>query len=536
MTSAELEEFLGELNTNDIVKGLYRRYGIWFGWAAMATITLANVATLMASTIINVAIPDIMGTFGIGQDKAQWLATSFLAASTVTMLLNSWLIRSLGPRYTVLMAMSLFISGSLLGGVSPNTDLLTVARIMQGAATGIVTPMGMSLVFMLFPSGRQGLVLGVTSIGIVLAPALGPALGGHLIDALNWRYVYFMGVPFSLLVIPMAIFFMPGRDPNLSRTRLDWQGLLLISIGISALLIALSNGQREGWDSNFVLSWFAIALVAILGFVFWEIHTAQPLLELRVLSFYKFSVICALSFVFGMGLYGSTYLLPLFLQIGQNLSATESGLMMLPAALVMGSMFPVSGRLADRVDQRLLLGAGFILLAYSSLLMVQADSYTSWWTLAWWLMIGRFGIGIMAPTLNLSAIQGLPVEYIQQGAGVTNFIRQLGGAFGVNLLSVLLDYRTNFHRDALMATQSWEHSDTFNMVIELQKEMVGAGLTFWEQQSVAYGTIGQIVQRQSFIYGFQDCLLVLCCIFLSTLIPLSLLRRRHMRTPRLQTV
>jgi len=532
LTSASLELFLDELKPSDVVKGLYRRYGLWLGWAAMATITLANVATLLASTIINVAIPEIMGTFGIGQDKAQWLATAFLASSTVTMLMNSWLIQSLGPRYTVVMAMLLFMGGSVLGGVSPNTELLTVARILQGSATGIITPMSMSMVFVLFPQGRQGMVIGVTSIGIVLAPAIGPALGGFLIDAFSWRYTYLLGVPFSILVVPMALLFLPNRDPNLAKTQLDWRGLVMVSLAISSLLIALSNGQREGWDSNFVLGWFATALVSGTGFVFWERHTPLPLLDLRVMGYYKFTLICVLSFVFGAGLYGSTYLLPLFLQVGQHLTATDSGLMMLPAALAMGVMFPISGRLSDRIDQRLLLGSGFLLLAFSSLLMMQADTGTAWWTLAWWLVIGRLGIGIMAPTLNLAAIQGLPIHLLQQGAGVTNFIRQMGGAFGVNLLSVLLDYRTTFHRDALLATQSWDHSDTFNTMMEIERQLVPAGLTFWENRYTAYGLIGQIVQHQSFVFAFQDCMLVLCAVFLATIVPLSMLRRRHMRTPR----
>jgi MFS family permease len=172
-TDPRVEAFLQELNCGEQIRILYRRYGLWFGWAAMFTIVLANVAALITGTIINVAIPDIMGTFGIGQDKAQWLATSFLASSTVTMLLNSWLIHTLGVRFTVIAAMTTFMAGSVLGGISPTMDLLIAARILQGAATGVITPMGMSMVFQLFPAGRQGLVLGVTSIGIVLAPAVG---------------------------------------------------------------------------------------------------------------------------------------------------------------------------------------------------------------------------------------------------------------------------------------------------------------------------------------------------------------------------
>ena len=529
MTSAKVEALLGQLNCGEQIKILYRRYGLWYGWAAMFTIVLANVAALMTGTIINVAIPDIMGTFGIGQDKAQWLATSFLASSTVTMLLSSWLIQTFGIRNTVIAAMSTFMAGSVLGGISPTTDLLITARILQGAATGVITPLGMSMVFQLFPAGRQGAVMGVTSIGIVLAPALGPVLGGYLIDSLNWRYVYLMGIPVSMIVVPAAAVFLPGRERDAPRLPLDWQGLALVSIAISALLIALSNGQREGWNSNFVLLWFALSAASTAGFILWEKRCQHPLLDLRVFGYYRFLMITILAFIFGAGLYGTTYLVPLFLQIVQNLSATDSGMMMLPAGLVMACIFPFSGRLADRMDQRLLIGGGFFILAVSSMLMVQADPNTSWWTFAWWVIVSRIGIAIMAPVLNLAAIQGLPMQYLQQGAGAMNFIRQLGGAFGVNLLSVALAYRTSFHQDALLATQSYDHSDTFELVAELQRSLTGAGLSFWEQQQVAYGMLGRIIHQQAYVLGFQDGFLFLTVLFLITLIPIAMLRRRHMR-------
>jgi EmrB/QacA subfamily drug resistance transporter len=527
--SERVEAFLEELSCGEQIRILYRRYGLWFGWAAMFTIVLANVAALITGTIINVAIPDIMGTFGIGQDKAQWLATAFLASSTVTMLMNSWLIQTIGVRATVIAAMSIFMAGSVLGGISPNTDLLIVARILQGAATGVITPMSMSMVFQLFPAGRQGTVLGVTSIGIVLAPALGPALGGYLIDTFNWRYVYLMGIPVSLLVVPAAAALLPAREKDAGSQPLDWLGLVLVSVAISALLIALSNGQREGWSSDFVLSWAALSAVSTGCFLLWEKHCPHPLLDLRVFTYYRFTMITVLAFIFGAGLYGTTYLVPLFLQIAQHRTAMDSGLMMVPAGIVMAACFPFSGRLADRMDQRVLIGSGFLILALSSLLMVRDDPNTSWQTFALWVIISRVGIGIMAPVLNLAAIQGLPMQYLQQGAGTMNFIRQLGGAFGVNLLSVALAYRTSFHQDALLATQSFDHSDTFELVAELQRSLAGAGLSFWEEQQVVYGILGRIVHQQAYVLGFQDGFLFLTVVFLVTLVPIGLLRRRHMR-------
>lgn len=535
MSSAnpDIEDYLAQLNTTESVKNLFRRYGQWLGWAALSTITLANIATLVSGTIINVAIPHIMGAFGIGQDKAQWLATAFLAASTVTMLMNAWLIHTLGIRNTVIMAMVLFMVGSVIGGISPNTDLLIVARLLQGSATGIITPMGMSLVFMLFPPARQGTVIGVSAIGIVLAPAIGPLVGGLLIDSFNWRYVYLMGVPVSLLVVPLALVFLPPREPDAPSPPLDWVGLILVTLAISSLLIALSNGQREGWSSDFTLGWLCSAVLAGIGFVRWEMRTDHPLLDLRVFGYYRFTMITLLGFLFGAGLYGSTYLVPLFLQIVQGLNATDAGFALLPAGIVMGIMFPIAGKLGDHYDHRYMIGAGFVILGLSFFLMAGGDRNTSWSTFVIWLMISRLGIGIMAPILNLSALRGLPLQYLQQGAGTANFIRQLGGAFGVNLLSVALTVRTSFHADALVATQSYGHSDTLGMLVEIQRNLggAGAGLTFWEQQYVAYSAMVRLIYQQATEYAFQDGFMILGVVFLATLIPITLLRGKHMRTP-----
>jgi DHA2 family multidrug resistance protein len=526
-----VENYLQEISTTEEIKTLYRRFGKNYGWWAMGTITLANVAALISGTIINVAIPDIMGAFGIGQDKAQWLATAFLAASTVSMLLNSWMIQTYGVRNTVLGAVVVFMVGSIIGSISPDPDFLIAARILQGAGTGVVTPMSMSLVFLLFPRGRQGSVMGITSIGIILAPAVGPALGGILIDSFNWRYTFLMGVPVSLLVLPMAVAFLPGRNPDAPRPPLDVRGLALLSVAIAGLLIALSNGQREGWTSNFVLGWFSASVVGTLLFLWWETHTDHPLLDLRVFTFYRFTMISILGFVFGAGLYGSTYMVPLFLQLVQQLTPTQSGLMMLPAGIAMGLIFPISGRLADRVDQRFLLGTGFVVLAYSSFLMADANVNTSVLTFTIWMVVSRIGIGVIAPTLNLSAIQGLPMEYLQQGAGVMNFIRQLGGALGVNILSVVLEYRTAFHRDAQQSLQTWGHTDSMEMVYELQRELVVTGMSVWDRQYVAFGSLARMAGERAVERSFQEGFLLFVPVFLLTLEPLGLLRSRHMRRP-----
>lgn len=533
--STELESFIDELHAPEATKEQYRIHGRNWGWVVMYTITLANIATLLTGTIINVAIPEVMGAFGIGQDKAQWLATGFLASSTVTMLMNSWLTQNLGLRWTMMMAMTAFMAGSILGGIAPNLDIMIFARILQGAATGVIVPMNMAIVFHLFPTRMQGRAMGITTVAAVLAPSVGPVLGGVLIDTLSWRYVFLLGVPVSIIVLPLTLLYLPPRDESLGYSKLDWTGVILISIAISTMLIAFSNGQSDGWTSNAILSWFATAFISLALFIFWENHTENPLLDLRVFSYYRFTVFSIVAAVTGAGLYGSTYIIPLFLQIAQNMSPTDSGMMLLPAGLVMGALFPFVGMLADRGSHRLLLSIGIVVFAYSNYLMVAADVNTSYWTFCWWMIIGRIGVAFLAPVVNLSSMQALPMEHLQQGAGAVNFLRQLGGAFGVNLLALALVQRTSFHRDALFATQSFDNSDSFALLDSLQQTLASSGLTQWEQQYIAFQTLGKVIYQQAMVLSFQDGFLILGVVFIFTLIPVWMVRSRHFRTPKPNT-
>jgi len=528
MSDPKLEAFLDKLTTTETIKNLYRQHGMAYGWIVMFTISLATVATQITGTIINVAIPEIMGTYGIGQDKGQWLSTAFLASATITMVMTSWATHNFGVRFIMLASMIIYIVGSLLGGVSPNLEVMILARILQGAAAGFVTPMIMSVIFLLFPFQMQGRVMGITMLSVVLAPAVGPALGGILIDTLSWRYVYFVGVPFSLFTLPAALFFLPGNEPDGPRPTLDWQGLLLISICVCSLLLALSDGERYGWNSNYIVTAIGITISSFAMFIYRELHCDHPLLDLRIFGYYRFAIMSIFAAFFGAGMFGSFYIVPLFLQISQHLTPTDAGMIAVPGGLIMAIAFPLSGRIADRYDHRLLFTFGILIFAYSCWLMVSADVNTNFWTFCWWIVISRLGMGLVAPSLNLSAMQALPMEHLQHGAGAINFVRQLGGAFGVNLLSLAITKRTGFHRDNVFATQEFGNSDSVAALEGIQRSITAEGLSTMEQQYIAYRTLAQMIYHQAEVYAFQDGFLALGIMLIVSLIPIWMLRKKHL--------
>jgi EmrB/QacA subfamily drug resistance transporter len=360
----------------DSIEGLFARFGPSYRWLVTATVMMGTIATILTATIINVALPDIMGAFGMGQDKAQLLSTGFLAAMTGTMLLNAWMVDTLGQRATFMLAITIFIAASIMGGLAPAEGVLILARVLQGGAAGILQPLAMQTIFQVFPPEKRGSAMGIYGIGVVLAPALGPTLGGIMVDSFSWRYVFFMAVPFCFIGLFMAAILMPGRATSGPPRKFDWIGFGLMTVFLVTLLNGLSNGQRDGWISDPILRDFAIALVAGIGFIVWELRTSAPMLNLKLFTNRVYAGASVVAFIFGAGIFGSTFLIPLFVQTIQGYTPTRSGLLLMPAGLILALVFPIAGRLTDRTPAYATVMFGLVIFALSSFLMSNVDTNT----------------------------------------------------------------------------------------------------------------------------------------------------------------
>lgn len=501
-------------------RALFRKYGRAYRWLAVVTIMSGSIASLLTSTIINVAIPEVMGTFGMTLDQSQWLSSGFLAAATATMLLSAWAVEAFGTKAIYIAGMTMFMVGSVMGGLSVSADMLIFSRIVQGASTGLIGPIGMIITFQVFPPHRRGRAMGIFAVGTMLAPALGPTVGGMLIDQFSWHYVFFMAVPFGLFALPMGVFFLADREASGERAPFDWIGLFLVVIFISTFMLGFSNGQREGWHSIIILSYFTAAAASAIAFVLWESYTAQPMLNLRVFLNRRFIAAAVVTTVMGAGLYGSTYLVPLFLQTMQGLTPTASGMLMMPAGLFMAFIFLIGGELSDRVNSRVLIMSGLVFFAISSLLLSTVDLNTPYWSLVWWAIIGRIGLGLIFPSLNRTALSVLNFDQLPQGAGALNFLRSLGSAFGVNLIAIELERRTSFFRDTFLTAMGDVDSSAMEETIrQVQLMLTPAGLPYMEQIGVAMGYLSQAVATQAGVMGFRDSFLIIGVLFLACLIP-----------------
>lgn len=516
----------------DSTEVLAERYGPSYRWLVTITGMVGVVAMVLSMTTVNVAVPDVMGAFGIGQDMAQWMSSAFSATMTFGMLLSAWIVGVLGERRTFIIALVVFSGGAVLGGSAPNEDVLIFARVLQGFSSGVGQPLVMAIIFSVFPPERRGMAMGTFGLGVVFAPAIGPTLGGLMIEFFSWRYVFYVALPFCLLAAILGSLFMPTQPLPKTLPRFDWLGFGLVGAALFGIMTGFANGQSEGWSSDTIMLRLVGGTVAAILFVLWELHTDRPLLDVRMFANSQFASAGIVALIFGACMMGSTYLVPVFVQTTQGFTPLVSGLMMMPAGLMLAVIFPVAGRMADVLPPALMIMGGLILFAIGFHFMSLADVNTVFWTLVLVTMISRLGLGFINPSLNASSLKVLPPDKVRQGAGATNFMRQLGGALGTVSFVAVLETRGAFHAEALTATQDYANHATDRLMHQVETLLKTVGLTERLRHYSALDYLGTVVHAQSQTLAFQDTFMVVGGVTLLALLPAYILSRSQRRDMR----
>ena len=442
---------------------LQARFGSRYRWLLLVAVMVGTMASIMSSTIINVAIPDMSQHFALGQGRAQWVTSGFMVAMTVAMLTTPWLLARYGYRRTYVGCMLLLMAGGMAGGLANYFALVLAARVAEGLAAGVVQPIPAIIIMRAFGPHEQGRASGLFGMGVVLAPALGPSIGGLLVDWMGWRSIFFMVVPLCLLALWMAWRYVPdvapgGTQANASGAMLDWRGLLLASFGTLCLLNAMVALHGQGSNPVQAAVLLVAALAALVLFIGWQRRMATtgraPLMNLALFTCRPFAMGSVVAFIYGTALFGSTYLLPVYMQLGLNLSASHAGTVLLPAGLVLAATIAGVGRLADKQPTWLLVSIGLGLLAASFALMLTVTLSSALWLLALWATLGRIGLGFILPSLNLGSLRPLHKDLMAQGVSAISFVRMLGGAIGVSLCGIVLEWRLAAHGDSLASAGS----------------------------------------------------------------------------------
>jgi EmrB/QacA subfamily drug resistance transporter len=490
----------------------------------MIVIVLGSFMVVLDTTIVNIALPRIIQVFQTDVNEGQLILTGYMLALAVVMPATGYLSDTFGAKRTYLVTILLFTIGSALCGLAPNIEGLVLFRVLQGLGGGLVQPLGMSMLLQAAPPSQRGSIMGIYGLPILVAPVIGPTLGGYLVEYVDWRVIFTLNVPIGVLTLVAGAALL-RETLRRAGAHFDWIGFFLSATGFSAALVALEKAPQDGWTAPHIMLLWLIAAAVIPCWIVVELAQDEPLLDLSVLRDRTFAVATLVTLVAMVALYASLLLLPLFLQNVRGLGAMETGFLLFPQAIAAGIMMPLAGRLLDQVGPKPVVIPGLLLLGYSTWLLVAIDPDTSDNFIRVVLLLRGVAIGLMfMPTMTV-AMDAIPPIQIPRASALSNVLRQLFGAFGTGVFASLLLDRTTYHQAMLSQTVTATNVAAVNLLNNTQLALVGQGLTDAASQSAGLAMLWRQVTVAATVRSFDDCFYASMLISLAGVIPALWLKR-----------
>jgi DHA2 family multidrug resistance protein len=467
---------------------------------------LATVMEVLDTSVANVALPHIAGNLSASTEEATWVLTSYLISNAIILPATSWITKYVGRKRFLIICIIIFTVASAICGAAPNLAILIIARILQGMGGGALQPIAQSVLLESFPPAKRGAAMAVYGMGIVVAPIIGPALGGWITDNYSWRWIFYINLPIGALATFMANAFVedPPYVQNQRPGKIDYLGFGLMALGLGAMELTLDLGQQRDWfQDNLIVFTAAVSALSIISFVFWELYVDEPIVNLRVFLNRNFAVGCALIASVGVVLYGSTALLPLFLQTLLGYSAMDSGLAVSPRGVGSIISMVIVGRLIGWLDSRYLITFGFVVLSISTWMFTGIDLYITQSNIQIPMIISGFAMGFVFVPLTTMTMSTLPNEQIGNASGMYNLMRNTGGSIGIAIMTTLLARNSQVHTSSLMANineYSIAFQQTFSQIYNGFLAQFGAETA----RQMAYATINGMVARQAAVLAYLD--------------------------------
>jgi MFS transporter, DHA2 family, multidrug resistance protein len=483
-----------------------------YKWWVLASVMIGTFMAVLDATIVNVALPKIMATFGISVDKVEWVATAYLLVFAVMLPSSGWLADHLGYKRTYTLGLFMFTLGSFLCGIAWDENVLIVFRIVQGLGGGLLMPVGMAIVTREFPPEKRGLALGFWTISAAASVSLGPVVGGYLIDNFAWQSVFDVNVPVGIFaIIATAIV---QREYRIEETRsFDIVGFVSVTVFLTFLLLALADGNAAwntgGWTSPFILSCFAFSTFGAIVFLVTEFSVRHPLIDLRLLGDFNFGFTNIVLFTFGLGIFGSSFLLPLFLQNTLGYTAFEAGMFFLPVGIIQGIAAPIAGYMSDKVSPKIPAFIGMVLLSISLGINYFLSLYSDHAQIMFPFYIRGLAMGLIFAPLSVLALHGMPRSKMAQASGLFNVIRQVGGSLGVAIFGTILTRRELLHMQMYSESVN-QHSVPYEQSVAKLQWFVrhAAGGTAQQSLAQAKALIGRHLGEQAFVSAVNDDFLI----------------------------
>jgi DHA2 family multidrug resistance protein len=500
-------------------------------WAIALTVTLATFMEVLDTSIANVALPHIAGSVGASQDEATWVLTSYLVSSAVVLPISGWLSDRFGRKRFYMTCVTIFTVCSLLCGLAPTLPILIVARILQGAGGGGLAPSEQAILADTFPIEKRGQAFAVYGMAVVVAPAIGPTLGGWITDNFNWHWIFFINLPIGLLSLWLSSRMVEDppilveRREKAKGAKVDFTGLALVAGGVGVLEFFLDKGQEKDWfGSPMIVTAATIAVVLLVTFVFWEWNHDDPIVDLKLLKNRNFGTAVFLQLVLGMVLFGSTVLIPQYLQTLLGYSAERAGMALSPAGFVMMVMMMVAGRLIGKMDPRLLVCIGYAITAAGLYNLTRLSLDSSFGTVTLWRMFQVIGLPLVFIPISTLNYVGVPTTKMNQISSLSNFARNLGGSAGTALLTTFLARTAQTHQIQL-ASNTGAGNIGYTQYISAVASMARAhGLSALQATQYAVGyAYGEMV-RQAMMLSYKNAFALLA-VAIAFLMPLPFVMR-----------
>ena len=506
-------------------------------WVIAMTVTLATFMELLDTSIANVSLPQIAGGLGRSFDEVTWILTTYLVANAVVLPMSAWLSRVFGRKNYYMTCVALFTVTSFLCGIAPSLPFMLFARVLQGIGGGGLAPVEQAILVDTFAPAKRASAFALYTVAIVTAPAIGPVLGGWITDNYTWRWVFLINIPIGFLSLLLTSRFVHDppsyaaerstvRKPD-GRLKVDGVGIALVGLGSAALEVFLDRGQIDDWfGSSLILGMFVIAIVCLTSAVFWELNHADPVIDFRLLKARNFAIASGFYFLFGVGLFASTTLIPQILQSLYGYRAIDAGLVLGPGAFVITLFAPVGAQLVQRriVNPRILLVGAVTTVGISFLHYSRFNLQTDYAHYAWARAFQGFGYAFFFVPLTMLAYSELRPDQNNRASSLTNFFRNWGGSFGIAFATALAERRENFHQSTLGESLSASSSTLQNTVQQTAAFLQSRGFSHADALSAAYARVYDQFSAQSSLMAFMDCFFVIGCVTLAA-VPLLFLTR-----------
>ncbi|HBE79963.1 MAG TPA: drug:proton antiporter [Firmicutes bacterium] len=500
-----------------------------YHWWVLANIMIGTFMAVLDSTIVDVSMPKIMAAFGTSVDKITWIATAYMLVFAVMLPTSGWLADRFGYKRIYFTALLLFTTGSMLCGTAWNENALIFFRVIQAVGGGLMMPVGMAIITREFPPEQRGLALGFWSIAGAASVSFGPLIGGYLIDNLSWQSIFSINVPFGCLGM-LSTLIIQREYKSETIHSFDFVGFLSMSAFLSFLLVALADGNAAwnvgGWTSQFIITCFALSFMGLIVFLVTEFSVKTPLVDLGLLKDFNFSLANILLLIFGLGMFGSTFIQPLYLQNALGYTALQSGAVFLPVGIIQAVMSPVSGRMADKLNPKIPLVLGVVFMGFSMYLNSFLSLFSEQAQIMLPLILRGLGMGLLLTPLMSVSMMRISKEKMAQASGFIAITRQVGGSFGVALLGTILIQRQTFHTAIIgqsIQTGSPVFQHSLNSYAAFAKAMAGSSAHFYQVMLQAQSMLSSYLAKQAYVQAINDCYWVTAFLTLAGIIPVLLL-------------